>query len=47
MAVGAAPFGEMPSPAEVLARVKTLLPDAARHEPDQHVVSRGNPQAIR
>jgi hypothetical protein len=40
MAVGAAPFGEMPSPAQVLQGIKELMPDAARHVPDQHVVSR-------
>jgi hypothetical protein len=39
MAIGAAPFGEMSSPADVLRRAKTLIPDASRHEPDQHVVS--------
>ena len=37
MAVGAAPFGEMPSPVEVLQGIKELMPDAARHVPDQHV----------
>jgi hypothetical protein len=40
VAVGAAPFGEMPSPAEMLQGIKQLAPDAARHVPDQHVVSR-------
>ncbi len=40
MAVGAAPFGEMPSPAEMLQGIKQLASDAARHVPDQHVVSR-------
>lgn len=40
MAVGAAPFGEMPSPAKVLQGIRQLMPDAARHVPDQHVVSR-------
>jgi hypothetical protein len=39
MAVGAAPFGEMPSPAEMLQGIKALMPDAARYVPDQHVVS--------
>ena len=39
MAVGAAPFGEMPSPAEMLQGIKELMPDAARHVPGQHVVS--------
>ncbi len=39
MAVGAAPFGEMPSPAEVLQGIRELMPDAARHVPGQHVVS--------
>jgi hypothetical protein len=39
MAVGAAPFGQMPSPAEMLQGIKQLTPDAARHVPDQHVVS--------
>ena len=40
VAVGAAPFGEMPSNQEILQRAKALMPEAARHEPDQHVVSR-------
>lgn len=40
MAVGAAPFGEMPSNREILQRVRALMPEAARHEPDQHVVSK-------
>ena len=40
MAVGAAPFGEMPSNQEILRRVKDLVPEAAEHEPDQHVVSK-------
>jgi hypothetical protein len=40
VAVGAAPFGEMPSNQEILQRVKVLMPEAARHEPDQHVVSK-------
>lgn len=39
MAVGTAPFGEMPSPAEMLHGIKELMPDAARHMPGQHVVS--------
>ena len=39
MAVGAAPFGEMPSPAEMLQGIRGLMPDAARHVTDQHVVS--------
>jgi hypothetical protein len=38
--IGAAPFGEMPSSAEVLRRARALLPDAARHERNQHVVSK-------
>ena len=40
MAVGAAPFGEMPSNREILQRVKALVPEAAQNEPDQHVVSK-------
>ena len=40
VAVGAAPFGEMPSNREILQRVKTLAPEAAQNEPDQHVVSK-------
>ena len=40
MAVGAAPFGEMPSNREILQHVRTLVPEAARNEPDQHVVSK-------
>jgi hypothetical protein len=39
VAVGAAPFREMPSPAEMLQGIRRLMPDAARHVPDQHVVS--------
>jgi Protein of unknown function (DUF4238) len=39
MAVGAAPFGEMPSPAAMLQGIRELMPDAARHVPGQHVVS--------
>jgi hypothetical protein len=39
MAVGAAPFGEMPSPAEMIQGISQLMPDAARHVPGQHVVS--------
>jgi hypothetical protein len=39
VAVGAAPFGEMPSPAEMLQGIRELMPEAARHVPDQHVVS--------
>ena len=39
MAVGAAPFGEMPSTAEILRRVRALMPDAGQNESDQHVVS--------
>lgn len=39
MAVGAAPFGEMPSQLEILRRVRTLAPHATEHVPDQHVVS--------
>lgn len=38
MAVGAAPFGQIPSIPEILQRVKTLAPQAAENEPDQHVV---------
>jgi Protein of unknown function (DUF4238) len=40
VAVAAAPFGEMPSNREILQPVKALMPEAARHEPDQHVVSK-------
>lgn len=40
VAVGAAPFGEMPSPAAMVQGIKELMPDADRHVPDQHVVSR-------
>ena len=40
VAVGAAPFGEMPSNREILQRVAALMPEAARNEPDQHVVSK-------
>jgi hypothetical protein len=40
VAVGAAPFGEMPSNREILQHVRTLVPEAARNEPDQHVVSK-------
>jgi hypothetical protein len=40
VAVGAAPFGEMPSHREILQRVKALVPEAAKNEPDQHVVSK-------
>ena len=39
MAVGASPFGEMPSTAEILRRVRALMPDAGQNESDQHVVS--------
>jgi hypothetical protein len=40
MAVGPAPFGEMPSNLEILQRVKALVPAAAQNEPDQHIVSK-------
>ncbi len=40
VAVGAAPFGEMPSSREILQRVRALVPEAAQNEPDQHVVSK-------
>src|SRR5487761_247509 len=40
MAMGAAPFGEMPSPAAVVQGVRQLMPEAARQVPDQHVLSR-------
>jgi hypothetical protein len=40
VAVGAAPFEEMPSNREILRRVKALVPEAAQNEPDQHVVSK-------
>ena len=40
MAVGAAPFGEVPSNHEILRRISALMPEAERNEPDQHVVSR-------
>jgi hypothetical protein len=40
VAVGAAPFGEVPSNREILQRVKALVPEAAQNEPDQHVVSK-------
>lgn len=40
VAVGAAPFGEVPSNREILKRVGALMPEAARNEPDQHVVSK-------
>ena len=39
MAVGAAPFGEMPSTLEILRRVRALIPEAGQNETDQHVVS--------
>ncbi|MDQ2874851.1 MAG: DUF4238 domain-containing protein [Actinomycetota bacterium] len=39
MAVGAAPFGEMPSNQEILRRVRALVPEAGQNEPDQHVVA--------
>lgn len=40
MAVGAAPFGEMPSNREILQRVRDLMPEAGANEPNQHVVSK-------
>ena len=40
MAIGAAPFGEMPSDREILQRVGALAPEAGQNEPDQHVVSK-------
>ena len=40
MAVGAAPFGELPSNQEILQGVYALLPEAAQNEPGQHVVSK-------
>jgi hypothetical protein len=40
VAVGAAPFGEMPSNREILQRVKALVPEAAQNEPDQDIVSK-------
>lgn len=40
MAVGAAPFGEMPSNHEILRRISELMPEAAQNEPGQHVVSK-------
>jgi hypothetical protein len=39
VAVGAAPFGEMPSSREILQRVRALVPEAGQNEPDQHVLS--------
>ena len=39
MAIGAAPFGEMPSPTQMLQGIRQLMPDAARHVSDQHVLS--------
>jgi Protein of unknown function (DUF4238) len=39
MAVGAAPFGKMPSNQEIIRRISALLPEAARNKPDQHLVS--------
>jgi hypothetical protein len=39
VAVGAAPFGEIPSNQEILRRISALMPEAGQNEPDQHVVS--------
>jgi len=40
VAVGPAPFGQMPSNREILRRVQELAPEAGQNEPDQHVVSK-------
>jgi hypothetical protein len=39
VAVGAAPFGEIPSNQEILRRISALIPQAGQNEADQHVVS--------